>query len=386
MKNILSFGCACAALVASAVAPVVTVTKAGAERITVAIDCPPSAFTKSLAANLELSGWFQVTKDGAIKVSGTPGASVTATGRGKQVSSNSPVSDDKSARMAARKLSDAMVGAFTDGGKGFAQTRIAFVNRKGPDNSELYMCYPDGYDIRQLTSDNRAAVGPRWAPNGKDIYYTGFLQKTPLVYRIDVTTGQRKLLAQFKGLATGAAISPDGKQCAIILSYQGNPELYVLSLSTGVAQRMTTTVKASEASPCWSPDGRRIAYVSDTTRHPQVYILDVATRKSVRFTSKGTENTNPDWADNGLLTWASKRAGETVICVADPAKGEGSARVVTAPGSWEHPSWAADGRHLVASRDRTLFLVDGVPDEDTPAKPVRLLRLEGNWMNPAFSR
>ncbi len=383
------FACAfVACVIASAVvaAPTIHVSKEGANRVVVSIETAggPSAaaYRSSLQRNLDRTGYFQVGPNGQIRVTGVPGGTVTAVGGGKQVSLSAAVTDDKSARMAARQMSDAIVKAYT-GAPGFAMERIAFVNRKGPDNAELYMCYPDGYDIRQITSDGRAAVGPRWAPNKNDIYYTGFLQRTPLVYRLDVSTGRRSLLAQFKGLATGAAVSPDGKSCAIVLSYQGNPELYVLDFATKRVTRMTRTPTASEASPCWSPDGRQIAYVSDETRHPQVYIVDVATKKARRITTHGSENTNPDWGADGALTWCTKRGGENYVAVMDPAQGEGSTRLVTKGGTWEHPSWAADGRHVIASCDRALYIVDTAPDGD---RPVRLFPNAGNWMNPAWCR
>ena len=373
----------CTMASAFAAAPTVHVTKAGASRVVVSIETAggPSAYSKSLQRNLDRTGYFQVGPNGQIRVTGTPGGTVTAAGAGKQVSLSAPVTDDKSARMAARQMSDAIVQAFT-GRRGFAMDRIAFVNRKGPDNAELYMCYPDGYDIRQLTGDKRAVVGPRWAPSKEEIFYTGFLQKTPLVYRIDMS-GRRKLLEQFKCLATGAAISPNGASCALVLSFQGNPELYVLDFASKRLKRLTKTPTASEASPCWSPDGRQIVYVSDTTRHPQIYLMDVATKQSRRLTNAGGENTNPDWGPDGRITWATKRGGVNYVAVMDPSKGESSARLVTEGGSWEHPSWAADGRHVVASRDNALFIIDTDPEGD---KPMRLFHNQGNWMNPAWAR
>ena len=89
------------------------------------------------------------------------------------------------------------------------------------------------------------------------------------------------------------------------------------------------------------------------------------------------------WSLDGKLCWASKRAGQTIIVVAPVSGGEAAAREVTDSGSWEHPSWAADSRHIVASRDNALFIVDSDPDGD---KPVRVFHNQGNWMNPAFSR
>jgi len=53
---------------------------------------------------------------------------------------------------------------------------------------------------------------------------------------------------------------------------------------------------------------------------------------------------------------------------------------VTPPGSYEHPSWAADGRHVVCSNGGALYILDTLGD---PA--VRLLNVAGNWMSPDWS-
>ena len=377
--------CLLAVSFACGAAPIVKVEKAGAEKITVALNVQGNAwYQKCLKKNLELSGIFKVAPSGTIAVSGLAGSAVSATGRGKTIRSNEAVSGDSSARMAARRFADAMVEAFSDGAKGFSATRLAFVNRKGSNNAELYTCYPDGWDIKQVTSDGRAAVGPRWAPNGRDIYYTGFLHEKQLVYRINTETFERECLGAFKNGASGAAVSPDGRSVAIILSYQGNPELYVMDLASRTIKRMTTTPAAAESSPCWSPDGRKIAYVSDQTRNPQIYICDVATRKSTRYTSKGRQNTHPDWAKDGKLCWSSLQAGQWCVMTSAPNGGESTARAVTKPGSWQDPTWAADSRHIVATRDKSIFLVDSDPDGD--AAPVQMFHNAGNWMNPAMSK
>ena len=378
------FGCVATIAMSGAMALQVDVVKQGAVKVTVTIQAGGSAdYLQCLKKNLELSGWFKVGPSGTIVVSGTAGGAITATGRGKSVTSRETFSGPAGARMAGRRFADAMVDAFSDGGKGFATKRIAYVNRKGADNAELYMCYPDGWDMRQITSDGRAAIGPRWAANGSDLYYTGFLHEKQLSYRINVDSEARECLGFFKNGASGAAPSPDGRSVALVLSYQGNPELYVMDLASRKIKRMTTTTAAAESSPCWSPDGSKIAYVSDQTRNPQIYICDVASRKSTRFTSKGRQNTHPDWSKDGKLCWSSLQAGQWCIMVADSRGGEASARMVTQPGTWQDPSWAADGRHLVASRDNSIFLIDTELDGD---KPVQLFYNKGNWMNPAFSK
>jgi TolB protein len=357
---------------------VVDISGAGVAKKSVAINVPNADFAKSLRKNLELSGLFIVQAKAGITVAGTPGAAVRVTGDGKTLTSTEAVSDAKSARMAARRLADAMCQAYGNQ-KGFACDRIAFVNRKGSDNAELCMCYPDGYDIRQLTSDAKATVGPRWK-TAQTLYYTGFLNAGPQVYELDVETGRRVRPWSFKGLATGAAVSPDGTKVAIILSFQGNPELYVLQ--GGRYLRLTNTPNATEGQPSWSPDGKKLVYVSDETRRPQLYIIDVATREKRRLTSKGSQNVDPDWGDDGRIAYITKRGGAQ-IAVLNPADGEGAARLVTQPGSWEHPSWSRDRRHVVASRDKALFVVDTLEDGD---KPRQVFHANGNWITPSWSR
>ena len=375
--------------------PLISVVKKGAEKDSVTLAGLKAAgpngqlFVRTLARDLELSGWFKVASasgGGTISVSGT----IAETGSGIQSGCRvtwpakafnwAKVSmGPAEVRRQAHQLSDEMVRMIA-GETGFAQTRIVFVNRRGRNNADLFMCDADGQGVMQITHDNVAAVGPRWAPNGRDIYYTSFMKGYPAVYRMVAGGSERKSLAAFRGLNTGAAISPDGSRAALILSYQGNPELYVLSLSSGQLTRLTQTEHGAEASPCWSPDGRSIVYVSDVTKAPQLYIVDVGTRASRRLTYKGMENVNPDWSAKGKIVYATKRGGGYQIAVIDPRVGEGSCELLAQSGDYEHPSWAPDGRHVVCSSRSTLYILDTLGD---PA--VRLINIAGNWMSPDWS-
>ena len=372
--------------------PLISVVKKGAEKNTVSITGLKSTgsngqlFLRTFARDLELSGWFKVAASGGIRVNGTvaeAGAGIQSACRvswpGKAFNWNKVSMGEAEVRRQAHQLADEMVRLIT-GETGIAQTRIVFVNRRGRNNADLYMCDADGQGLMQITHDNVAAVGPRWAPNGRDIYYTSFMKGYPAVYRLMVGGGERKALAAFRGLNTGAAISPDGSRAALILSYQGNPELYVLGLASGQLVRLTRTSYGVEASPCWSPDGRRIVYVSDITKAPQLYIVDVATRQSRRLTYRGSENVNPDWCAQGKIVYATKRGGGYRIAVLDPRADEGSCELLTPAGDYEHPSWAPDGRHVVCSNRSSLYILDTLGD---PA--VRLINLAGNWMSPDWS-
>ena len=378
----------CAAAMAASAETVVDVTGVGEkEKTSVSINVTgqgAAAYAATLKRNLELTGCFVVRGDGAVKVTGTVGGSVTARGAGKIVTAPAPATDDKSARMAARRMSDAMCEAMSKNGqKGFACDRVIFVSRKTPRSSELCMCYPDGQDVRELTRDGKAAVGPRWKDTNT-VYYIGYLNGGQQIFEHNVETGARRVAFNLKGISSPAAVSPDGTKVAIAASFQGNPELYVLS--GGRYTRLTNTKTASEGQPTWSPDGTKIAYVSDETRHPQIYVIDVATKEKRRVTSKGSQNVDPDWGADGRLTYITKRGGLSQVAVMDPKVGDSSAKLVTSPGSWEHPAWARDGRHVVAGRDKALFVVDTVEKADGGDEPRQMFKANGNWITPTLMR
>jgi len=358
---------------------IVDISKLGTAKQSVAINVQNAAYASCLAKNLELSGLFKVGPSGSVRVSGASGA-VRAEGGGKVVSSSDAFADDKSARMAARRFCDQMVARYSDGKqKGFACDKVVFLNsgRQQVKNqarpSELCTSYPDGMDIRQLTSDAKMTVFPRWLGDGATVLYISDRRGAPQIWQLNTVTGQRSLKWSFKGTPAGIAVSPDGSKVAAILSIHGNPELYILQGDSWT--RLTNTPLASEGCPTWSPDGRSIAYVSDETRHPQIYVIDIATRKTRRLTSKGTQNVDPDWGKDARIAYVTRRGG-AYVAVMSPAEGDKTAQLVTEASNWEHPTWTRDSRHVIANRDKALFSIDTMPDGD---KPRQLFSANGNW-------
>ena len=67
----------------------------------------------------------------------------------------------------------------------------------------------------------------------------------------------------------------------------------------------------------------------------------------------------------------------------DAAKGDASAELVTEAASWTHPSWSRDGRHIAASRDKAIFLIDTREGGD---KPRPMFHANGNWVSPCWAK
>ncbi len=255
-------------------------------------------FLSVLKADLNRSGYFTVSSSGGslntVGRCAAQGAQVqvkcqifnSATRAGVFGRSYSGTAEN--IRRLAHTVADDIVLAVT-GKPGMASARLALVSSR-TGRKELYICDVDGGNLRQLTNDRSIVVGPRWAPDGQRVTYTSYKLGYPNVF----VTGKGRPLSSHGGLNASGAISPDGKSMALILSKDGNPEMYVKSLRTGRLTRLTNTRRGNEASPCWSPDGNHIAFVSDTTGRPQVYVISKNGGRAQRVTTSGSENVAPD--------------------------------------------------------------------------------------------
>jgi TolB protein len=290
-------------------------------------------------------------------------------------------------RRVVHRLSDDIVQAIA-GQRGIAQTKIAFVWTRGGVKELAVMDY-DGYNARQLTYDKSISVRPRWSPDGRKIVYTSYKNLFPDVLEVDLYTGQRRRLATFPGLNTGATFSPDGASIALTLSKDGNPELYTMSVAGGELHRLTHTPDGAESSPTWTPDGQEIAYVSDERGSPQIYLINREGGAPTRLTVSPSYNTEPDWSRppsasdmKPMMALTSRVGGKFQIGLYD--RSSGAVRPVVADDADnEDPSWAPDGRHLVFAkmqRWRTqLYLLDVVTGEQ-----VQLPAVEGGLSEPAW--
>lgn len=354
-------------------------------------DSASQTFFRTLENDLHLSGWFAPSRSaGELRLTGSVALSggelkavcqIFRTGDSSLLFSKSFRMETDQARRLAHFAADQIVEAIT-GHKGIASCRIALIgNRTG--SKELYLCDADGGSLMQYTRDGKIVVGPNWGPDGHSIVYTSFLRGFPDVYRIDLQRGRREMVASYGGLNTGAALSPNGRELALILSKDGNPELYIKNLRSGRVTRLTGTRRATEASPAWSPDGQQLVYVSDQSGTPQLYIISREGGRPRRLSSRGSENVAPDWGPNGLVACSSRSGRQYQIAVINPSTGE-TRYLPTSAGDWEDPSWAPDGRHIFAARSlqyqSALYLLDTVRDA-----PVALLTRNGNWFSPACS-
>ena len=245
--------------------------------------------------------------------------------------------------------------------RSFCNSRIAFCAETAPGIRNIYLCDIDGRGVEQLTNYRSLCVEPCWNPSGRSVFYSKYGRAGIEV--LETTVGARRMtriVSGFRGINTGAAVSPDGTKMAVILSFDHQVDLYVMDIRSRKLARLTKGI-AVEASPCWSPDGRRIAYVSDETGSPRINVVGVDGRGRRRLPTIGSDAVTPDWSSDDKIVFASRTGGSYTLGVYDFKTGKVS-RITDKPGNWESPAWAADNRQVVCKRTYLgksgLFVVD----------------------------
>jgi TolB protein len=281
-------------------------------------------------------------------------------------------------RAQAHAFADDVALAIT-GKPGIAQTKIAFKVESGPRLSEVYVADYDGFNARQVTPDHSAVAAPTWASRTM-LLYASYKLGPVYVYSHDLPTGARRAVARYPGMNSSPAVSPDGRRVALILSKNGNPDLFVSDLEGGNLKQLTTTREA-ESSPCWSSDGQTICFVS-RERGPAALYTVLATGGAMRRlpTVGAPSPTEPDWSPDGKWIAFTSLTRDFSICIV-PAQG-GNAIFVT---EGEDPSWAPNSRALIFCKGhdhaKSMYLLD------VPTKRVKSIGriLESN-SQPSWAR
>lgn len=337
----------------------------------------------ALKFDLTIAGFTNVAAEQtAILVSGSNNGSVQGkvTDRINQAVLLSKAYSGGSLRAQAHALADDIVQLLQHH-PGVAQTKIAFKVVNG-GSSEIYLADYDGHNPVALTQDHSIVAAPSWVPGKRILYYTSYKLNNPDIYSHNLTTGERKIVARYTGLNTSAAVSPDGRQVAMILSKGGSPDVYVSDLEGGNLRQLTHT-KEDESSPCWSPDSRTICFVSRLRGKAELYTVPAGGGAMTRLPTVGAGSvTEPDWSPDGktLIFTVTRGAGFELATV--PAKG-GQVETLVAG---EDPTWAPNSRTVVFARRlgggrRGLSLLD------VPTKQVKnIVQLSGSVSQPSWAR
>lgn len=245
-------------------------------------------------------------------------------------------------RLAAHKIADYIYEKLT-GEKGVFSTRLAYVT-KGGSRYTLWVADSDGENAQAALGSPEPIISPTWSPTGTQLAYVSFESRKPVIYVHDVSTGRRRLLANFRGSNSAPAWSPDGRSLAVTLSRDGGSQLYLISANGGEPKRLTQS-QSIDTEPVFSPDGGTLYFVSDRGGAPQIYRMSANGGAAQRVTFSGNYNVSPTVSPDGRWLAYITRDGGFKLQLMELASG--NVATITDTSADENPSFAPNSKLIV---------------------------------------
>jgi len=246
-------------------------------------------------------------------------------------------------RLAAHRAADFIYEKLT-GDKGAFSTRIAYVT-KAAQRYQLWVADADGENAAPALASAEPIISPAWSPDGSQLAYVSFESRKPVVYAHDVSSGKRRLVANFKGSNSAPSWSPDGKTIALTLSLGGGSQLFLINANGGEPRRWLQS-SSIDTEPVFAPDGRSIYFVSDRGASPQIYRASITGQSVERVTFTGTYNISPALSPDGRwLAYISRVGGAFKLHMMDLQSGQ--VHPISDSTSDESPSFSPNGKMVV---------------------------------------
>ncbi|MCF6311747.1 MAG: LpqB family beta-propeller domain-containing protein [Verrucomicrobiales bacterium] len=253
-----------------------------------------------------------------------------------------------------RQLADDITLAAA-GRPGISTSQIAFVSKRS-GKPDIYIADYDGKNIRQITRDGLPKRHPYLSPNGRFLCFTGMARQGAGIYKIDLASNQRTLIATGHGDASErAVVSPDGKSLALVLAAGGNSDIYI-SKNSGKSQRRLISSSIAELQPSWSADGRSLVYTAVMAPGAtQLFVVNAKTGKKPTPLAINLPNpTQATWSPDGRrIAFVSGTGSNTQIAIHHLR--DRSNRVLT---TGQSPAWGADSKHLIYVDRGSLYRID----------------------------
>jgi TolB protein len=226
--------------------------------------------------------------------------------------------------------------------------RIAYTCQVFGSQSTSQVCIinADGTGFRRLTTDDtRQHYYPSFAPDGKSVVYSAFLQGNFYeIYEFNLASGDAKKLTNRYGGLSSPEISPDGK-FIIFETLSANATKNVIWRMDRNGENADKISRTIGWEPTWSPDGEYVLFVSDLDGFPQLF-RSRANGKDLHKVGDLIVGGRGDWSPDGqwIVTYGGDPGNREIYMM--NVDGLNAHVISPASGNSQEPSFSPDGQWI----------------------------------------
>ncbi len=196
------------------------------------------------------------------------------------------------------------------------------------------------------------------APSGFVISLTGelpdLIQSQMFVTNTNDLSNVVEITSSALPNAFSPSISPDGRSVAFASDNDGDFEIYLYDIDTGLSSQLTENSGFIDTDPDWNPTGDKLVFSSDraTPARNELFTLDPFASdieaSVVRVTDSRGNNVQPQWSPTSNEIVYLNVNGESMGIRLTTESGT-SVRELTNRSDWVYtpPSWTSDGNYIM---------------------------------------
>lgn len=260
---------------------------------------------------------------------------------------------------------------------------IAFVDRDGSGDPEIWTVRPDGSGRRKLTNNTTLDTEPAVSPDGRRIAWTGERDQGNVdIFVMNVDGSAKKRLTRHIQPDSDPTFSPDGRTIAFRSDRRaGAAEIWTMTVDGKHLRRLTDAGpdELQSFQPSFGPDGR-IVFTSDRDLTPplgsrnEIWVMGCDGSAPLRLTDNRRNDSTPAWSPRGdrIAFWSNEAESNIDIWSIRP-DGTDRRRLTTDEGNDLEPAFSPDGTHIAFRSTR-----DGGDEENSGDDTIWVMAADGS--------